>query len=147
MDELNVNVDDVGKKNAVSMDGDSQISKDLPFLVTHWLANYRSSSDNATESSSETTQTMEYRKAMAKIRQATSDLASAFTTLGAFGTSSRVSETRFIRLLYHTCVYSFPSNNFVLYFLFCSTNLNSHHWNRHRRIYVHRFFKIVLLAI
>jgi hypothetical protein len=96
------------------IEGNNQINQDLPFLVTHWLANYNKNTNtngngnNNEETTSTTTttttttttntntavddvQTMQHRaEAMAKIRKATSDIASAFASLGAFGTTSRV---------------------------------------------------------
>lgn len=86
---------DNGEKT-VPMDGNNQISQDLPFVVTHWLDNYRSSDgineDTETSTTITAVQTMLHQEAMAKIRQATSDLASAFATIGAFGTIFRVSD-------------------------------------------------------
>ena len=96
--------------DATTMDGNNnQISQDLPFLVTHWLANYNKNNNNNGNNNEETTmtasttttttntaavddlQTMQRRaEAMAKIRKATSDIASAFASLGAFGTTTRV---------------------------------------------------------
>ena len=75
-----------GDDNTISMGGTQRISQELPFLVTHWLANYRSSNGN----SNEETQHRE-REAMAKIRRATSEIASALASIGAYGTSFRVS--------------------------------------------------------
>jgi hypothetical protein len=63
---------------------------DLPFLVTHWLANYggtRQVTDPQTQ------------EAMDIIRKATSEIASAFASMGSFGTSIRVSTKR--DFIYH----------------------------------------------
>ena len=97
-----------GDGGDTAMDGNNQISQDLPFLVTHWLANYNENNGNGNNGNNEETartastttttntavddlQTMQRRaEAMAKIRKATSDIASAFASLGAFGTTSRV---------------------------------------------------------
>jgi len=87
------NGDDIEK--AVPMDGNNHISQDLPFIVTHWLDNYRSSNgineDTETSTAITAVQTMLHQEAMAKIHKATSDLASAFATIGAFGTTFRPS--------------------------------------------------------
>ncbi|CAB9519710.1 bromodomain and WD repeat domain containing [Seminavis robusta] len=60
-------------------------SAELPFLVTHWLRNFPSSQDSGgtTTSSAE-----EKHAALARIQRAAGDLASAFSTLGAFGSST-----------------------------------------------------------
>jgi hypothetical protein len=100
----------IGDGGDTTMDGNNQISQDLPFLVTHWLANYNKNNGNgnneetATTASTTTTtntavdelQTMQRRaEAMAKIRKATSDIASAFASLGAFGATTRVRQRTF----------------------------------------------------
>lgn len=56
----------------------------IPFLVTHWLEQF-ANVDNQEIS------TQEQAEAFEKIRRATSDLASAFSTLGAYGTINAVS--------------------------------------------------------
>lgn len=61
-----------------------QISQEIPFLVTHWLANYEKSKSTGSGDEKE-------KAAMAKIRNAASEIASAFATLGAYGTTLRVS--------------------------------------------------------
>lgn len=58
---------------------------DLPFLVTHWLANY---SNEASQSDS---RDRNGEDAVLRIRRAASQIASAFSVLGAYGTASRVS--------------------------------------------------------
>ena len=70
-----------------------QVLGELPFLVTHWLAGYhhRSTTADAVPAESE-----EQTKAVQTIERAANDLASAFATLGAFGTASRVSFVRWI---------------------------------------------------
>ena len=124
-----------------TMDGNNnQISQDLPFLVTHWLANYNknnngngnnngNNNEETTMTASTTTttttntaavdddlqQTMQRRaKAMAKIRKATADIASAFASLGAFGTTTRV---RVNKPLHHRIVFLFfvPSVFHIIY--------------------------------
>ena len=92
----NGNVNDNGNGSddtTISMDGTQRINQELPFLVTHWLANYRSSSsnDNNNISNEETQHQEREREAMAKIRRATSDIASALASIGAYGTTFRVS--------------------------------------------------------
>eukprot|EP00980_Cylindrotheca_fusiformis_P006269 scaffold1340_cov122-Cylindrotheca_fusiformis.AAC.12 len=58
--------------------------KDIPFLVTHWLANYSAApADDDKDKNQE---------AIQRIRKATSDIASAFASMGAYGTSFQVSE-------------------------------------------------------
>ena len=93
----NVDADnhDGGVALVSSSDGTQQIREEIPFLVTHWLANYGSNSsnnnDNSNSSSSKEAQDRE-QMAIAKIRRATSEIASALNTLGAYGTTLRVSE-------------------------------------------------------
>jgi hypothetical protein len=53
----------------------------LPFLVTNWLSAYESEQG---------ADTPEQRAARAQVRNAAALLASAFSTLGAFGTIARV---------------------------------------------------------
>jgi hypothetical protein len=65
---------------------------ELPFLVTHWLANLHHQnprSDNEPNEEGEHERARR-RDAIRRIRQAASDLASAFEDLGAFGVASRV---------------------------------------------------------
>lgn len=58
---------------------EANISQELPFLVTNWLANYRSPSGDAG------------CEAEKRIRDAAAELASAFASAGAFGTRTTVS--------------------------------------------------------
>ena len=58
-------------------------SSEVPFLVTHWLANYNGGGNNNL--------TPEHKEALEKIRKATSEIAAAFSTLGAYGQSMPVS--------------------------------------------------------
>lgn len=89
---------------AAGSNGDSNsnnggnIPKELPFLVTHWLANYGSSSNldgsaatTTINPAAATASEEDRQQAVARIRKATSEIASAFATLGAYGTSMRVS--------------------------------------------------------
>ena len=55
---------------------------ELPFLVTHWLANFRQPENEGD---------LQHEEAMERLRNATSEIAAAFSSLGAFGPSSRVS--------------------------------------------------------
>jgi hypothetical protein len=78
-------------------DSDSNSSNrdptELPFLVTHWLSTLyqpQGGKKNAADAAATDTN-VEQTEAMDKIRRAAADLASAFSTLGAFGTASRVS--------------------------------------------------------
>lgn len=61
----------------VSLDG-------LPFLVTHWLANFGSGNGGSSEDNEER------RQAIERIRNAGAEIASAFSTLGAFGVTRPV---------------------------------------------------------
>ena len=91
-----------------------QLQQELPFLVTHWLANYgRSGSSNSNGSSTNESNIMttsnscdagdttttnslhemqqrEREEALSTIRRATSELASAFSVLGAYGSTIQV---------------------------------------------------------
>lgn len=55
---------------------------ELPFLVTHWLAGLATATDTVPVS---------HMSALLRIQQAAGDLAEAFTALGAFGTTIKVS--------------------------------------------------------
>jgi hypothetical protein len=86
-------------------DSDSNSSNrdptELPFLVTHWLStlynpqggkkNAAAGTNAAAAVADTNTTSVEQKEAMDKIRRAAAELASAFSTLGAFGTASRVS--------------------------------------------------------
>ena len=67
--------------------GANQNAADVPFLITHWLAHYGEQKKGETEDP-------QRKEAMERIRKATSDIASAFTSLGAFGTTFRVSQKK-----------------------------------------------------
>ena len=92
------------------------MNQELPFLVTHWLANFAASSaaagsappvasssrvlggapalavSSADVSSTGATATAEEREeAIRRLQRATGDIASAFTTLGIFGSATTVS--------------------------------------------------------
>ena len=73
--------------DAVSSDGAQHIRQEIPFLVTHWLANYGKNIINDGEEIQDPE-----RIAISKIQRATSEIASAFATLGAYGKTLRVSK-------------------------------------------------------
>lgn len=54
---------------------------ELPFLVTHWLANYQESGEGDPQ---------DRKEAIERLRNAASEMACAFSALGAYGTSTRV---------------------------------------------------------
>lgn len=71
---------------------------ELPFLVTHWLQNFNPNANaNAegetfqAEADTDNNTATQRRAALERIRRATSELASAFTALGAYGESTVVS--------------------------------------------------------
>ena len=66
-------------------DASTGAAEQLPFLVTHWLSQY--SSNTASES-------LEEQEALDRVRRATSELAGAFASLGAYGTAMRVRVAR-----------------------------------------------------
>jgi len=74
-------------ESAVSSSSSSSSSslEGLPFLVTHWLAHYDDDGGAVDHDD-------QRRVAVERIRQASAELASAFSTLGAFGTAIRVSD-------------------------------------------------------
>lgn len=72
---------------AVPVDGE------LPFLVTHWLSEYFGGDQHNAG-------TMEQQAAVTKIHKAAADLASAFSAIGAFGSSVRV-RTSFLLFVSH----------------------------------------------
>lgn len=59
---------------------------ELPFLVTHWLHNYQGPEAGGGN--------REREEAIDRLRNATSEMAAAFSSLGAYGASSRVCCTR-----------------------------------------------------
>jgi hypothetical protein len=64
---------------------------ELPFLVTHWLSTLYNKPTGGPKNAAAADTNVEQKEAVDKIRRAAADLASAFSTLGAFGTASRVS--------------------------------------------------------
>ena len=70
----------------------SSFSGELPFLVTHWLLGYQRTAKRklVLEGVAAALESEEQIEAVEKIEQAAAELASAFATLGAFGTASRV---------------------------------------------------------
>jgi hypothetical protein len=94
----------VGDSNNNSTPNNRQ--DDLPFLVTHWLANYgrlrqRHDDDNDAYHH-HPRQRQEEEDALSTIRRATAELASAFSSLGAYGTTIRVRTVR-IFLMFCCC--------------------------------------------
>ena len=96
-----------------SNNSNGQIQQELPFLVTHWLANYgrrggnndgrnnnlddsntsmTTSNSHAGDDTSTNSlqQQREREEALSTIRRATSELASAFSVLGAYGSTMQV---------------------------------------------------------
>lgn len=82
-------------------DPSNSIPQEIPFLVTHWLANYgrgaSSSSMTTTHARSVVAplgdnddENRRRQEALTTIRRATSEIASAFASLGAYGTTLRV---------------------------------------------------------
>ena len=67
------------------------VSEDLPFLVTHWLAHYSADRVQGNQESKVEADDPERKRALERIRSATAELASAFTSLGAYGTTIPVS--------------------------------------------------------
>jgi hypothetical protein len=61
-----------------SSSDDPHSSQGLPFLILHWLANFEGSRGISPDEE-------ERRRAVERIRAATVEIASAFSTLGAFG--------------------------------------------------------------
>lgn len=66
------------------------VSGELEFLVTHWLSGYFCCGEHEKSGATE-----EQRAALDVIQNAAASLASAFTSLGAFGSSAKVSENRY----------------------------------------------------
>ena len=81
------NIGEGSSSSIVSSEGRAINQADVPFLVTHWLANYHQGE------SKDDNEDPERKEAMQKIRKATSEIASAFCALGAFGTTFRVSDS------------------------------------------------------
>ena len=71
----------VNDKATTSIGGEGEI----PFLVTHWLANY------VRQQKKEGLPDAEQKAIIDKISNATNEIASAFSSLGAFGTTVDVS--------------------------------------------------------
>lgn len=70
---------------------------ELPFLITHWLANYETVQGTREHEGGLLVEDQQRRKdAFEKINRATFEIASAFSELGAYGTTSRVSVVVYI---------------------------------------------------
>lgn len=72
---------------------DDSIETELPFLVTHWLSNYANKKGRKEDGDED---------AIRRVRKAASDLASAFSSLGAFGSANVVGP--YIGVLPRHCV-------------------------------------------
>jgi hypothetical protein len=82
--------------SAEEADSNNNIQHELTFLVTHWLANYgnphRSNGDASSRVTATTTPDEQLQSlAIERIRRATAEIASAFASVGAYGTTLRVS--------------------------------------------------------
>jgi hypothetical protein len=85
------NTNDAGNPSTAPTGPSDHISQeDLPFLVTHYLANFHK--EQHKEESKASSLDSEQNEALDRIRRATNEIASAFSTLGAYGTSYRVSK-------------------------------------------------------
>ena len=117
--------------NALPMEGGSdRIREELPFLVTHWLANYKQrESDDSSENCYDQEAKHREHAAIANIRRATSELASAFASIGAYGTTFRVSGLLWVALhLWIVTLLHSVRFNFMPYIsLFCSVLFYSNH--------------------
>ena len=80
-DSARMDTDDTFVSTAVVNDAPPSLSE-LPFLVTHWLEHYR---DPGSEGD------LQREEAIERLRNATFEIAAAFSSLGAYGTSTRVS--------------------------------------------------------
>jgi hypothetical protein len=72
-------------ENAGQRPRDPIDSAELPFIVTHWLQNYNPDANRDERSFSAVPEDAVKKAALERIRKATSELASAFTALGAYG--------------------------------------------------------------
>ena len=63
------------------------VNRELPFLVTHWLANFSGANGPGAKCVTDT----EKQDAMNRLRRAAADVASAFSALGAYGMATDVS--------------------------------------------------------
>jgi hypothetical protein len=76
--------DDPAVSAAAALASFDQAPQDIPFLVTHYLANFAKQGGAAAATAGADPEALE------KIRRATNDIASAFASLGAFGTTTKV---------------------------------------------------------
>lgn len=94
--------------SAETVESNNNIQHELAFLVTHWLANYGNaypsangthhlSNDVLSRATAATSDEQQQRVAIERIRRATAEIASAFASLGAYGTTFRVSHLFTIR--------------------------------------------------
>jgi hypothetical protein len=96
------------------------VPSELPFLVTHWLSQYGSHATDTEQrfDSLERIDNDQRREALERVRRATSELASAFSALGAFGVSSIVSSVIRVsqqRSVHSICTHIVLSLVFPLY--------------------------------
>jgi hypothetical protein len=88
------------EQKSIVGENSNHIQREIPFLVTHWLANYgaehvKKQHSNINSAHDHVVATdQERREALARIRRATNEIAAAFATLGAYGTTFRVSFRR-----------------------------------------------------
>lgn len=76
------------KSTTHSNNSSNSIHPTLPFLITHWLSNYTSTTNAINGEISSSTTTSEKERALQTIQNQSIILANAFETLGEFGTSS-----------------------------------------------------------
>ena len=90
----NPNAHEESVSESVLCGGDTSIlTSELPFLVTHWLANYKATTCNSEDD-------RRRDDAIQRIHCAASEIASAFSVLGAYGTTYMVSYS-FLTLVCH----------------------------------------------
>lgn len=81
----NENPEPSGNNVMASLD---QSPQDIPFLVTHYLANFAAKHQGG--STTDPNNEHNADEALETIRRATNDIASAFASLGAFGATTKV---------------------------------------------------------
>lgn len=82
---------------------DDRVSTELPFLVTHWLAGYNPPHQQQHQANNDENDNDDERKAATrKIHRLAADLASAFATLSAFGSS--VAQVRLFLIIFNATV-------------------------------------------
>ena len=76
----------IGTENPANLTGGTV--EGLPFLVTHWLANFEGGETNNLDDSNNNE---ERRRAVERINNASAEIAAAFSSLGAYGITRPVS--------------------------------------------------------